>query len=105
MKTSIKQRTFALSALIFCASVPAYAQQAEYQNLLNMCKACHGETGESQFSSIPNLKYQNADYLTAQLKAFKSGQRPDASMSKVAALLSEQDMQAMAKYFSEGKGQ
>ncbi|MCL1039165.1 cytochrome C [Shewanella submarina] len=90
--------------MLICASVPAFAQQADYQNLLNMCKACHGETGESQFSSIPSLKYQNADYLSTQLAAFKSGQRPDKTMSKVAALLSEKDMQQMAKYFSEGKG-
>ena len=94
-----------LSVVLTCTSVSAFAQQTDYQNLLNMCKACHGDTGESQFSSIPNLKYQNADYLSAQLAAFKSGQRPDKTMSKVAALLSEKEMQRMAKYFSDGKGE
>ncbi|MCF1429681.1 MAG: cytochrome C [Shewanella sp.] len=105
MKTSIRHWTFMLSAVFFCTSKPVLAQQTDFQNLLNMCKACHGDTGESQFSSIPNLKYQNAEYLSAQLNAFKSGQRTNITMTKVAALLSEQDMQNMAKYFSEGKGQ
>lgn len=101
----MKHRKYAISALLLGSAISASANASSYDNLLNMCKACHGENGISQFSSIPNLKWQNADYITAQLQAFKSGQRPDKTMSKVAKLLSKDDMTKMAQFFSEGINQ
>lgn len=72
----------------------------QYNKLLDMCQACHGETGVSAFSSIPHLAGQNSDYLAVQLQAFKSGARPDPTMTKVARLLSEQDIDHLSRYFA-----
>ncbi|MGL4614014.1 MAG: c-type cytochrome [Shewanella sp.] len=90
--------------LLLCFSHNVKAEDNKYQHLLNMCVACHGYDGTSQFSSIPHLKWQNSEYIVTQLKAFQSGQRNDSTMSKVTKLLSEQDMQKMANYFNQGKG-
>lgn len=81
------------------------SQAQDDQKLLHMCIACHGEDGSNNYSSIPNLKGQNAAYMVEQLKQFKSGQRPDKTMSKVAKLLTEMQMQQMANYFNTGKEQ
>ncbi|MDX5997369.1 cytochrome C [Shewanella oneidensis] len=83
--------------------LPAVTHANESNKLLNMCKACHGESGMSRFEHIPNIGWQNSDYLLKQLRAFKAGTRQDPTMTKVAQLLSEADMQQMAEYFYLGK--
>lgn len=82
--------------LLFLSTV---ASAAEYQQLANMCIACHGSNNDTSFPSIPNLKWQNQVYLTEQLSDFKSGKREDKTMSKVAQLLSEEDIKKLANYF------
>ncbi|WP_181950443.1 c-type cytochrome [Shewanella woodyi] len=79
------------------------ASAADDQALLNMCKACHGNDGSSEFASIPNLKWQNTAYMVKQLEQFKSGQRQDKTMTKVAKILNKQQMEALASYFNKGK--
>ena len=64
-----------------------------------VCSACHGPEGNSISPMWPNLAGQNANYLVAQLEAFKSGTRSDPIMSGQAMALSEQDMQDLAVYF------
>ena len=83
--------------------LPAVTHADESNKLLNMWKACHGESGMSRFEHIPNIGWQNSDYLLKQLRAFKAGTRQDPTMTKVAQLLSEADMQQMAEYFYLGK--
>ncbi|MEZ8237439.1 c-type cytochrome [Vibrio splendidus] len=82
--------------LLFLSTV---ASAAEYQQLANMCIACHGSNNDTSFPSIPNLKWQNQVYLTEQLTDFKSGKREDKTMSKVVQLLSEEDIKKLTNYF------
>nr|WP_216604683.1 cytochrome c [Vibrio chagasii] len=91
----VRKAALAWALLLF----PAIGQAADYQQIANMCVACHGSTQDTSFPSIPNLKWQNKPYLVEQLTAFKSGQRSDKTMSKVAQLLSEQDIEQLATYF------
>ncbi|GIU41853.1 hypothetical protein TUM4438_07030 [Shewanella sairae] len=94
--------------IVISASLVGFSSQAvaeDYQRLLNMCIACHGVDGSNEFDSIPNLKGQNAAYMVVQLKNFKADTRQDKTMSKVAKLLTEKQMQAMAEYFNTGKEQ
>lgn len=72
---------------------------AEYQKIANACFACHGASGASEFNTIPNLRWQNKDYLVQQLQAFKNGTRKDKTMSKVARLLSDEDINHLAEHF------
>lgn len=93
-----------LGMLLFYSS-SLFAQTADDEKLLNMCKACHGDNGSNQFHSIPELKWQNSQYMLAQLIAFKNGQRNDPTMEKVAKLLSKKQMEIMAAYFQQGNSQ
>ncbi|WOG25627.1 hypothetical protein [Endozoicomonas sp. 8E] len=98
-------RPAAVTALLLLPSAILSTAQAtdKYEKLANMCRACHGQDGSNEFNTIPNLKWQNRRYLFAQLQAFKSGKRQDITMTKVAQLLSEEDMLRLADFFYEGK--
>ena len=65
------------------------------------CAACHGPTGAGIPVQYPRLGGQHADYVIAQLKAFRSGERandPAKMMRMVAARMSDQDIAAVADY-------
>ncbi|MGQ3891693.1 c-type cytochrome [Legionella sp. CNM-4043-24] len=67
----------------------------------NTCVACHGPQGNSSNPEWPNLAGQHAQYLLKQLKDFKAGKtRNAASMTAMVASLSEDDMKALASYYS-----
>jgi cytochrome c553 len=69
------------------------------------CSACHGVEGNSANPEWPNLAGQNANYIVAQLKAFKPGEdgapalRSNPLMTSMAMPLSDQDMRDLAVYF------
>jgi len=64
------------------------------------CSACHGVDGNSVNPAWPSLAGQHPDYTVKQLQNFKTGTRENATMSPMAAPLSEQDMKDLAAYFS-----
>ena len=63
------------------------------------CNACHGADGNSVNPIWPSLAGQNAPYILAQLKAFKSNERSEPLMLGQVMLLSDQDMANLAVYF------
>jgi cytochrome c553 len=65
-----------------------------------MCQACHGLDGMSKVPDAPNIAGQNGAYLATQLRAFKSGTRKNESMTLVASMLSDQEIDDLAAYFS-----
>ena len=65
------------------------------------CASCHGPNGAGMPSQYPRLSGQHAEYLEAQLKAFRSGERANdsgSSMRTVAGKLSDREIQAVADY-------
>jgi cytochrome c553 len=64
------------------------------------CSACHGMDGNSVNPEWPNLASQHASYLSKQLKNLKAGQRSNPLMSPMAMILSDQDIDDLAAYFS-----
>jgi cytochrome c553 len=65
------------------------------------CAACHGPTGSGIPVQFPRIGGQHADYVMAQLKAFRSGERandPNKAMRMIAAKLSDQEIAAVADY-------
>ena len=64
------------------------------------CAHCHGTDGNSTAGIYPSLAGQTREYLYRQIKAFKAGQRKNPMMSTAVAVLSDQDMQDLAEYFS-----
>ena len=67
------------------------------------CAACHGPTGAGIPSQFPRLGGQHSDYILAQLKAFRSGDRVNDAgkmMRTIAGKMSDQEMLAVANYVS-----
>lgn len=87
-------------------------QPVSTPNVALRCLACHGRFGETgRYSLIPNLYGQNGPYLLNQLNAFYSssgtsidkygkGERHHRIMSRQARLINENDIEALARYFS-----
>lgn len=61
------------------------------------CMACHDNAA---LPSEPFLRGQKADYLSAQIKAFRDGKRKNAVMEAMAKPLSDADVTAIAEHFS-----
>ena len=71
---------------------------------ITVCGTCHGTRGNNTNPKFPLLAGQNANYLTAQLKAFHSQTRgdPDAIgyMWGMASELDDGTMSALAAYYA-----
>lgn len=68
-----------------------------------VCVACHGADGNSVITMNPKLAGQHPEYLTKQLKNFKSGERSNAVMSGMVANLTDEDMANLGAYFASQK--
>ena len=64
------------------------------------CAACHGADGISSIPANPNLAGQVPGYISAQLKAFKSGERVNSIMAGMVASLSEEDMDDLDAFYA-----
>jgi cytochrome c553 len=73
------------------------------QLVTTVCSACHGTDGRGTAATNPNLAGQHADYISAQLAAFKAGTRPSPIMQGMAAGLSPEDMKSVGEYYSSQK--
>ena len=65
------------------------------------CAGCHGPSGAGMPAQYPRVAGQYADYIAAQLKAFRDGARandPNGMMRGVTARMSDREMRAVAEY-------
>jgi cytochrome c553 len=65
------------------------------------CAGCHGPAGAGMPAQYPRIAGQFAEYIEAQLKAFRSGARsndPNGMMRGVVARMSDREIQAVADY-------
>ena len=71
---------------------------------VGVCGTCHGARGSSELPKFPKLAAQNANYLAAQLKAFRGQSRgdPDAIgyMWGMANTLDDESIAALADYYA-----
>jgi cytochrome c553 len=88
-------------------AVPAHAQDSKspIQNTIAQCQGCHGikdwKTAFPEVYRVPKLGGQKEAYIVAALKAYKSGERDFPTMRAIAADLTDEQMQALAKYYGE----
>jgi cytochrome c553 len=72
-----------------------------------VCAACHGINGQATGAGnsviIPNITAQEKNYMVARLKAYKSGEMKHPQMTVVAQMLSEQDINDVAEWYSKIK--
>lgn len=96
--------TAAAPATIAVETGPAQAGDPKAgQAKAGACAACHGVDGNSTAAMYPKLAGQHEQYIWRQLKLFKSGERDNAIMLGMAAVLTEQDMRDIGAYFGQQK--
>jgi cytochrome c553 len=103
------QRLAGLMALVYATLVqgaaPAPAPKPDLERgkqiAATVCVACHGPDGNSPAPPNPILAGQHADYLAAQLAAYKSGARANPIMAGMTAALTPEDMRSVAAWFSQ----
>ena len=72
-------------------------------NGIAACAGCHSPNGAGIPSQFPRLANQHPDYVIAQLKAFRSGERANDSnqmMRSTAVKLTDKEIAALAEYIS-----
>jgi len=92
------------------ADEPDAAGRAHAERIaVTVCGTCHGAQGNSIQPKFPRLAGQNANYLTAQLQAFRAQTRgdPDAVgyMWGMASELDDGTVSALAAYYAAQKAE
>lgn len=95
-----KHMVFFMLSIILSSTVFAEGDAATGKTKAGICVACHGANGISPADIWPNLAGQKNAYLVKQIKAFRDGDRSDASMDPMVKSLSDQDIEDIAAYFS-----
>ena len=71
------------------------------KNVRATCVSCHGMTGVTVTSLWPNLAAQKEAYLKKQLMDYQTGKRPHPIMQVIANELTQEQITAVAKYYSQ----
>ena len=77
------------------------AHQGSFQNRLQACVNCHGPNGTGESPSVPYLSGQYRQYLEAQLRMFRTGERRGDEMTPVGHALTSEQAAAVAAYFDQ----
>ena len=93
------------SILLLLAAAPVAIAQAAAEApappaRLGLCATCHGEDGHARIPGAPNLAGQPYQYLLQALHEYRNGERNVPVMRAAAGPLSENEMQALARWFS-----
>ena len=86
-------------------ALPALAQGTDPnlgRNLAAACANCHGTNGVS-VQGMPNLAGQQRTHLMQQMQDFKTGKRPATIMHQLAKGYTDEQIDALAAYFSAQK--
>lgn len=79
------------------------ATRGRWADQVPACAQCHGAGGSGVGANIPPLAGQPAEYIAAQLKAWRAGTRPPgplALMQDVAKKLTDPDVTAVSTYYA-----
>lgn len=69
-----------------------------------VCLQCHGTGSEAVIPKPPVLAGQHLDYLVHALNSYKNGERSGNVMSAFSATLAEDDIDTLARFYSERDG-
>ena len=82
------------------SSAQSAAQIRAGQEKARSCAVCHGQLGISNVPNAPHLAGQPAIYLIEQLKAYRTGRRPNEIMSVIARPLSDEDIADLSAWYA-----
>lgn len=93
-----------LAAACLLAAHAASAQAGatlEIRALAATCANCHGTDGKAvSGSAVVSLAGMKQDYISQQMKAFKTGQRSATVMHQLAKGYTEEQIEQIAAYFA-----
>ncbi|MDW6022629.1 c-type cytochrome [Mesorhizobium sp. BAC0120] len=67
---------------------------------MQLCASCHGADGKPVVEKVPIIFGQHLFYLLTQLRDYRASRRANETMAPIAAALSDNEMKALATYFS-----
>ncbi|MGR9535759.1 c-type cytochrome [Rhizobium leguminosarum] len=97
---------FVIAALVALGPPPAGAQNnaapppAAISHKAKLCQMCHGKKGLPTVKNTPIIAGQHESSLLIALQEYRNGERTDDLMGRIAKNLSDDDMKALAAYFS-----
>lgn len=108
-------KKIALSTILLALPMTALAQApatpakgdpvAGKTKAVAICSGCHGikgtKTAYPEVYSVPKIGGQNADYIAAALKAYRSGERYNETMKALALSLTEKEVADIAAYYGQ----
>jgi cytochrome subunit of sulfide dehydrogenase len=92
-----------LAPVLLVATATALAQGGHSaRDLAAACASCHG-TGGASVQGMPYLAGQSRAYIVERMHEFKSGKRPSTVMHQIARGYTDEQIEALAAYFSAQK--
>ncbi len=70
------------------------------RSALKKCTKCHGETGNSTASGMPNLTAQDPEYFANSVQSYVEGKRSHKLMSKLVSALDAQTVKEMGIFYA-----
>jgi len=92
-----------LLALALCCNAPLAgwcADDAVARSLAATCANCHGTEGRAGSRDIPSLAGLRNEKIVADMKAFRSGERPATVMHQLARGYTDAQIDLLAGYFA-----
>ena len=87
----------------FCGSVQAQTiDPLQVRDMAAACASCHGGQGRAE-AGMASLAGVNKDDLLKKMMAFKTGKQPSTIMQQLAKGYSDDQLTALASYFSAQK--
>ncbi|HEX4330492.1 MAG TPA: c-type cytochrome [Usitatibacter sp.] len=98
-----KSKAHRIALTLLLAMAASRVGAAAPDKARTLCQNCHGDNGVAVVPGAANLSGQQKEYLTRQLRAFRSGSRQDPQMNTVAKMLTDADIEALAEWYSAVK--
>lgn len=95
---AISSALFVAGGLLFGSAAWAVDQGTM---LGNTCAGCHGTKGSSVGPATPTIAGMSKDTMVEAMKAYASGERKSTIMGRIAKGYTEEQVVAMADYFSQ----
>ena len=89
-------------ACMACITMQAHAQDRA-QQLASACAICHGTDGRGDGKVLPPLAGMPREHIASQMRAFRDGQRPATVMHQIAKGYTDEQIDALAAFFSAQK--
>lgn len=97
----VMQGAFVLGGLAFGAA--ALAATPSGSMLGNTCAGCHGTNGNTQGPATPSIAGMSQEYFIDTMKAYRADERRGTIMNRIAKGYTDDEIEAMAKYFAAQK--